>query len=210
MWRAYAAGAAKYGRDSRLECVHHLLLITAQAHSLHHNYQMRHTVDEGTGNHVMAALDRLTTSLSETSAALLGLVPQVLVTASPVSSAQARTTGAIREQTETFAANKKEINPNAPNMQMRPERAVTVSLKNTGGRSVSNVKLGLNMAGMSGSVTCEPADPAYFDVLRPGQSIRAIFHVRCAPGADLSDTLFTGDVSYFAGTAPAHLRPRAW
>ena len=203
-------GGAHGGRDARLECIHHLLLVTAQAHSLHHNYQMRHTIDETSGKEVMAAMDRLTVALSETSAVLLGLVPQVAVTSGPVSGAQARTAGFIREQTEIPNTNKKEKDASAANIPARPIRAVVVSLENTGGRSVTHVKLGLNMAGMPGGVTCEPADPAYFDALRPGQSVRAVFHVRGAAGADFPAALLIGDVSYFAGTAPAHLRPRAW
>ena len=71
------------GLQNRLGCIHHLLLVTAQAHSLHHNYQMRHTVNEANGKALMGALDRLTDALSETSAALLGLVPQVAVTSPP-------------------------------------------------------------------------------------------------------------------------------
>ena len=210
-----SGGGNHRGRDARLECIHHLLLVTAQAHSLHHNYQLRHTVEEKTGKDVFAAMDHLTTALSDTSAVLLGLVPQVSVTPTPGWSAQARTAALVREQTDPSdtnksGANKKENNASAPNIPARTERAVVVSLENTGGRSVTNVKLGLNMNAMPGGVTCEPADPAYFDSLRPGQSVRAIFHVRSAGGADLPPALFTGDVSYFAGTAPAHLRLRAW
>ncbi len=198
------------GRDARLECIHHLLLVTAQAHSLHHNYQMRRTVEETSGKEVFAAMDRLTVALSETSAVLLGLVPQVSVTPNSILGAQARTAAFIREQTEIPNTNKKEKDAGAANISARVDRAVVVSLENTGGRSVTHVKLGLNMAGMPNGATCEPADPAYFDALRPGQSVRAVFHVKGAAGADLPTALFTGDVSYFAGTAPAHLRPRAW
>ena len=227
--------------DSRLGCIHHLLLVTAQAHSLHHNYQMRHTVDEAEGRAVMAALDRLTDALSETSAALLGLIPQMDVTpaASP-SSLQAggvNTASAVRPvsfspsiagssssassiaSVSAGKADKKEENTrSAPNLRViasktgaaANERVVTVTLANTGERRISNVKLGLNMNALPSGVVCEPSDPAYFGSLPPGQTIRATFHLRAPSGQTLPTTTITGDVSYFAGTAPAHLRPRAW
>ncbi len=216
--------------ESRLGCVHHLLLVTAQAHSLHHNYQMRHTVDETEGRAVMAALDRLTDALSETSATLLGLVPQIDVTPLPAPSstqtgAGANPNNAVARPASfplsglTGKANKKEeTEGSAPNLRDKSkgagtaanERAVTVTVANTGTRTVGNVKLGLNMNLLPFGMTCEPSDPAYFGALGPGQTIRATFHLRAKPGQTLHDMPIVGDVSYFAGTAPAHLRPRVW
>lgn len=216
--------------EARLGCVHHLLLVTAQAHSLHHNYQMRHTVDEAEGRAVMAALDRLTDALSETSATLLGLVPQIDVTpplrqSSSQSGAGANPSPAVARPASfplsglTGKANKKEETAgSAPNLRdnkvgtgpVANERAVVVTLANTGTRTVGNVKLGLNLNLLPFGVTCEPSDPAFFGALPPGQTIRATFHLRTKPGQMLSAMPIMGDVSYFAGTAPAHLRPRAW
>jgi hypothetical protein len=203
------------GLQNRLGCIHHLLLVTAQAHSLHHNYQMRHTVNEANGRAVMDALDRLTDALSETSAVLLGLVPQVAVTSLPT----APSNGVDRENgtgktaaviASLVAHQKEEKATGAENEKGNVARTVTITLANTGSRSISNVKIGLNAAYLPTAVTCDPADPAYFGDLRPGQTVRATFHVRGAGAQDLPNTLLTGDVSYYAGTAPAHLRPHAW
>ncbi len=216
--------------QSRLDCVHHLLLVTAQAHSLHHNYQMRHTVDEAEGRAVMAALDRLTDALSETSAALLSLVPQIDVTSFLAPSSTQDKTGANPNHAVVRPASfplsglagkantKEETAHGTPNLGANSvsvgaaanERAVTVTLANTGARTVGNVKLGLNMNLLPSGVACEPSDPAFFGALPPGQTIRAMFHLRARPGQTLPDMPLVGDVSYFAGTAPAHLRPRAW
>ena len=207
------------GLENRLGCIHHLLLVTAQAHSLHHNYQMRHTVNEANGKALMGALDRLTDALSETSAALLGLVPQVAVTSPPAPTSNEPDRAKNTERTDAMPAflvvrqkaeNKEEKAAGVENNRGSTSRTVTIALANTGSRSISNVKIGLNANILPAAVTCDPADPAYFDALHPGQTVRATFHVRGAGAENLPNALLTGDVSYFAGTAPAHLRPRAW
>ena len=212
----YVAGVRGGGdQQNRLGCIHHLLLVTAQAHSLHHNYQMRHTVNEANGKAVIEALNWLTDALSETSAVLLGLVPQVAVTSplTPPSNEMDREKSAGKTATTVaFLATrqKEEKAVGVKNGKRNVARTVTIALANTGSHSISKVKIGLNTAGWPVAATCDPADPAYFGDLHPGQTVRATFHVRGAGAQDLPNTLLTGDVSYFAGTAPAHLRPRAW
>ena len=224
-------GRGGEGVEGRLESIHHLLLVAAQAHSLHHNYQMRHTVDVAEGKAVMVALNRLIDSLSETSAVLLGLVPQVAVT-SPIDSASKQ--GAAATGTRLSAQpdhvsqplsqrpdgsqdiknaggkEKEEKTVSVANQRSETVRSVTIALANTGSHSISNVKLGLNTANLPASVAYYPADPAYFGTLHPGQTIRATFRLRGTALQEMSEMRVTGDVSYFAGTAPAHLCPQAW
>lgn len=184
-----AVGGLRAGSlNRRLECIHHLLLLAAQAQSLHHNLQNRQVLNAETGEAVMAALDRLTDSLSETSATLLDLIPQVTVTNPP----------AITSKPSV------DTRPNTPT-----ERIVTVALANDGSQTVRNVKLGLNFTALPGGVTCQPLDPAYFDALRPGQTARAEFRLQ-GVNAMLPALRGVSDVSYFTAGTPAHLRPSAW
>lgn len=225
-------GGRGEGVMGRVSDIHHLLLYTAQAHSLHQNYLMRRNINEEQGKAVMAAFDHLTDSLSETSAVLLGLVPQVTVSAStsttqvskvsssssvsPISSVSftGRSLNGIengrstkkREEKRVALLNSRRSSRIEPD---RTERTVTILLANTGGHSVENVKLGLNLAKLPREVTCTPADPAYFGTLRPGQTVRATYRLRGSALDEMPNSLLTGDVSYFAGTAPAHLRPCA-
>ncbi|HZP84929.1 MAG TPA: hypothetical protein VFB21_25050 [Chthonomonadaceae bacterium] len=178
------------GRDSsrvkRLGRIHHLLLLIAQAHSLHHNYQARGTVGSEAGAAVMGALERLTDALAQASATLLGLVPQVAVVPSGAPAAP-----------ENGGSGK-------------TERRVSVALANTGAQSVGMVKIGLDVSALPPGVECTPSDPAFFGTLRPGQTVRAVFRLRAPATTEIPDNRCVGDISYFAASVPAHLRPRPW
>ncbi len=174
-------------RERRLERIHHLLLVVAQALSLHRNFQERGLVQTDAATAVMDALTRLADALSEASAAILGLVPQVTVETPP--------TDAPAPQTDPAGA---------------LDRRITVGLANTGSRSVDMVKIGLNLAALPANVTCKPTDAAFFGTLRPGQAVRATFQLHVPAAVRLPGSRCIGDVSYFAAHAPAHLRPHAW
>jgi hypothetical protein len=181
------------GLQKRLGCIHRLLLVTAQVHSLHHNYQERKTVNAAPGKAVMAALDHLTEALGETSATLLGLVPEVTVTASggsgPVSGGPAA---------------------GLQNADNQARRTVTIALSNTGSRSVAMVKIGLDVSALPVGILSEPEDPAFFGTLSPGQTVRATFRLRGPAAEEVPNSRCVGEVSYFAATAPAHLRLHPW
>lgn len=181
------------GQDSsaRLSGIHRLLLLTAQVQSMQRNYQQRHVVDADQGAAVMGALERLTDALSETSAALLELVPQITV----------------REERAPDSAPTPSADDAPPAARLL---TVTVALTNLGRQSPAMVKLGLDTAALPRGVSCRPDDPAYFGAVHPGQSVRATFHVRCPAGTLLPTDRCGGDVSYFVSGTPAHLRIRAW
>ena len=67
------------GAGRRLEAIHHLLLLTAQAESLERNYLRRGAVKHTEGAALSAALEALSSALSQTSAAALNLIPQIEV-----------------------------------------------------------------------------------------------------------------------------------
>ncbi len=175
--------------EQRLGCIHRLLLSTAQAQSLHRNLQARHSVPAEKGGLVMGAMERLSDSLAETSAALLGLVPAISVTL-PV----------------------QESTPAAGNTTTAPVEGpqVSVTLANRGSRAVGAVKVGLDPGLLPEGARPEPEDPALFGALRPGQTARAAFHVRGTASASVPASSCVGDVSYFIAGAAAHLRARAW
>lgn len=171
----------------RQNCVHRLLLLVGQAQSLHRNLLARGTVRPEPGAAIAGSLERLTDALAETSATQLGLVPQIVV--EPEQSDAPMLTHAGHDSSVT---------------------RVTVSLANTGSKSVALVKLGLDSATLPTGVQCEPNDPAIFDTLRPGQTVRALFRLRSASPMSIPGNRCGGDVSYFAAGCAAHLRPRAW
>jgi hypothetical protein len=174
--------------SARLSGIHRLLLLTAQVQSMQRNYQQRHTVNAAEGAAVMGALERLTDALAETSAVLLEMLPQITV----------------REESAPDAG------PVPPEGSPARTVLVTVSLANLGRQSPGMVKLGLDTAALPRGVACVPDDPAYFGAVHPGQSVRAIFRLRCPAGTLLPTDRCGGDVSYFVSGAPAHLRIRAW
>jgi hypothetical protein len=182
--------AGNDGVASRLESIHNLLLVTGQAQSLHRNYQMRGTVPNEIGAALMGSLERLMDGLAEVTATLLDLVPQVTV--EPIGE---RTPG---------KANAVPV-ANAPNYEL-----VTVALANGGEHSIEMVKLGLDISGLPATISCDPPDPAFFGTLKPGQTVRATFRLRCPSGVAVVKRLCVADVCYRAGGGPAHLRPRPW
>ena len=182
----YVCAGGSGTRDRRIGGIHHLMLITSQAHALHHNFQERHTVSAETGAATMGALERLTDGLAETSAAILGLVPQIVV----------------EPETAPESASPQEARATA--------YTVTVSIANTGSRSVEAVKIGLDSSVMPAGTRTDPEDPAYFGTLHPGQTVRAVFHLRIPASQPAPANRCVGDVSYFVAVAPAHLRPRPW
>jgi len=178
----------------RIGCIHRLLLLTAQARSLQRNDQALGAVPARSGKAAQQALDHLAETLAETSAALLGLVPDVTLTASETTPDLQARPASLNAQEET-----------APHLV-----TVTVALANTGLQSVSLVKLGMDSAALPSGVICRPADPAFFDTLPPGQTVKAVFHLRCPAQTTLTVRDCIGDVSYFMAGAPAHLRPHPW
>jgi hypothetical protein len=173
--------------DRRLASVHRLLLITSQAQSILHNYQARGDVNAVPGAAAMGAVERLADALAETSAIMLGLVPQVTV----APEAEATPTGSGTPD---------------PDMHL----LVTVALANNGSHSVRMVRIGLAMTELPGGVRCSPEDTAVFGSVAPGQTVRAAYHLRYPAALDVPDDRCAGDISYFASSTPAHLRPRAW
>jgi hypothetical protein len=141
----------------------------------------------------MGDLERVMDGLSEASATLLDLVPQVTVTAP--------------EQVTERRGNRRVL---AAVTDDTDAQVVHIALSNAGGHSVANVKLGLDSSELPDGVVCDPADPAFFGTLRPGQTVRATFHLRCPAGTILNRRLCVADVCFHAGGGPAHLRPRPW
>ena len=177
-------GGGTQNRLRRIGCVHRLLLLTAQAESLHRNFQSRQTVNAEPGARTMDALERMGDALAETSAALTGLVPQIELSAfKPISSA-----GALPME----------------------EATATVSVSNTGQHTVDAVKLGLDGSSFPTGVICAPDDPAFFGAVHPSQTVRAIFTIRAPVGSAFVRSSCAGDVSYITAGAPAHLRARPW
>jgi hypothetical protein len=180
--------------DRHIGCIHRLLLLTAQARSLQRNDQALGAVPIRSGRAVQQALDHFAEALAETSANLLGLVPDVTLTPQETSSAAQARPAVLNAQEE-----------NAPRVA-----TVTVTLANNGPQSVSLVKLGLDSAALPAGILCQPADPAFFGALPPGQTVRAVFHLRISAQTDLTGRDCIGDVSYFMAGAPAHLRLCPW
>jgi hypothetical protein len=125
-------------------------------------------------------MDQLAHALGETSACVLGLVPQITV----------------QRQSQQ---------PDG-----RAEGTITVSLSNAGAASIANVNIGMDFGAMPPGSVCEPSEVESFGSLAPGQTVRAAFHVRLPDSASPDRRQVEGDISYFAQGVPAHLRPRLW
>lgn len=175
-------GGEPRSKSGRLARIHHLLLLNAQARSLQHNFIARQTVNAAPGEGVMSALDTTAEELSETSAVLIGVVPQIDLS-------QSKLAKVAVGDVETTA---------------------TVSVSNTGDRTVEAVKLGMDASALPQGATCTPDDPAYFGALRPGQSVRAEFAIHVPAGLKVKSANFAADISYFTSGAPAHLKSRPW
>lgn len=193
----YISGVTAGGTSTslkRLGCIHRLILLMSQAESLHRNYQSRQSVNANPGARTMGALERIEDSLAETSAVITGLVPQI--------------------ELGPFTPSSPTGNADAAAQSVMMEAVVTVSVRNTGSRSVDSVKLGLDASALPQGAVCIPDDPAFFGTLRPGQAVRASFRLRMpanqSEGEDAAPARCVADVSYFTAGAPAHLRPRPW
>lgn len=79
---------------------------------------------------------------------------------------------------------------------------VTVSLRNAGGQSVSFVRLGASLPS-GGNV--HPSDPAFFEKLKPGETVRAVYKVRLK---DSPKPTIVAEIGWFTAKAPAQLRMR--
>jgi hypothetical protein len=192
-FRSGARPGGHGGAGERLENIHRLLLVTAQAQSLHHNYQMRRTVEAEIGAALMGSLERVMDGLAEISATLLDLVPQISV--EPDSAKSIAGKDGVVSMTVGGVAR---------------IQIVTVALANGGEHSVEMVKLGLDSSELPTTVNCDPSDPAFFGTLNPGQTVRATFRLRCPSGVAFVGRGCVADVCYRAGGGPAHLRPRPW
>ncbi|HEV2474851.1 MAG TPA: hypothetical protein VGS41_19395 [Chthonomonadales bacterium] len=176
------------GVDRQIGSIHRVLLVTAQTASLESNYVSRGVVSSVSGSRLRKSLQRFSEGLAETSAAILGLVSRIQVAAAP---------GVRQAETSEYAGGSN-------------NSRVTISLSNLGSGSVDFVKIGLDSSKLPHGVTCTPADSTYFGTLAPGQSVTASFLLRCPARVKVPGSRCVGDVCYFAGSAPAHLRPRAW
>ncbi len=171
-----ALSSTRGGQERRVSAVHQLTLYVSQAHALCRNYQSRNAVKEEGGANVMGALERLADALSETSAALLQMTPQIALT---------------QEKAKGIAN-------------------VEVSLCNSGGRTAATVKLALDGNSLPQGVHMESSEPALFDAVKSGQTVRANFKLILNRAEPLQPSQCVGDISYFVGKSPAHLRPRVW
>ncbi len=188
---------ADKGIKKRLGCIHRLLLITSQAESLQHNNLERKTITNETGRKVMESINQLSASLSETSAVLLGLVPQI-------------ENDAFSPPVIVHSNQKNSLALASFHKHQNISTSVNVSLSNTGSVPVTLVKIGLDTSEIPDITQLEPADPSVFGTLRPGQTVRAVFQVH-VPESNIDKLkLLRGDISYFAESAPAKLRPRLW
>ena len=187
-------GAGTHRLTRRLEAIHGLLMVAAQVQSLHRDYQMHGTVDAEEGAILMGAFERLLDSLSEYTAVLLGLVPQVTVAQDAPTANDAVTMQTVAQTPATRF------------------QWVDMSLANTGERGVRSVKLGLPSNELPTGTTCEPDDPAFFGTLMPGQTVHATFRIRRqgAESSGVPGSRCVADVCYLAGGGPVHLRPRPW
>ena len=185
-------GTPRSTLGKRLNCVHRILLYTAQAQSLHGNYMAKGVPDAATAAQLMGAFERVTDSLAETSAVILGLVPRIAVTFAPAVTSQLTTT------------------QNAAPAKPAQKAIVTLSLTHQGSQTLRDVKLGVDARNLPSGMTCLPAFPDYFALLKPGQSLSASFTVQGVELETIPLNRFVGDISYFTVGAPAHLRPRPW
>jgi hypothetical protein len=79
---------------------------------------------------------------------------------------------------------------------------VVVSLRNAGGQSVTFVRLGASLP--AGGVV-QPSDPAFFEVLKPGETVRAVYKVR---SKDAPQPAIVAEIGWFAAKAPAQMHLR--
>jgi hypothetical protein len=80
---------------------------------------------------------------------------------------------------------------------------VTVSVTNLGSETISFVKIG---ALGGGALKVSPEELATFGSVRPGETARAVYTVRCSRPEDLCGV--SAHLGYLAGKSPVHLRLR--
>jgi hypothetical protein len=188
------ASASRLSPDRRRGDIHRFLLVLGQAYSLHRNFQITNAVQAQIGVAFRLALDRLNDSLADTSATLMGLVPEITVSPDPPGSLRtARTRTVVSERSGD-----------------EPHTAyATVALSNQGSHSIELVKIGMELSALPTGVHCDPSEPALFGTLAPGQTVRATYLLHWK-GPVAPRHCCIGDISYFTAGAPAHLRPRFW
>ena len=97
-----------------------------------------------------------------------------------------------------------DILPDAHGAQVR------VGLTNAGAHSVDFVKLGLDSSVLPSGVTLDQTDPAFFGVVRPGQSVEATFRLQSSHGGLALSRACVVDVSYIVAQSSAHLHLHSW
>ncbi len=180
-----ATSSKKIG--DRVNGIHHFLLALFQAHTLHKNFLETKSVPQKQGVSLMEAFDRLTNHLADTSINLLGLVPQIEVIAE----------NAAPEK--VLSQNRDE----APTMN-RPSYLVTISVSNQGSRTATLVKLGMSANALPKGSSCLPEDPAIFDTLTPGQTVKATYRLSWSGENAPPQSRCVGEISYFTAGVPAH------
>ncbi len=185
------------GDSKRLGCIHRILLYTSQAESFQHNMIERKHGASDIDKLVMHSLEQLASDLSDTSAVLLGLVPQIENESS---------TPPITAEN----SNKHALITTSISRQDQENYSIRVSLSNTGHSPVTLVKIGLDISRLAPGTIIDPSDPAVFATLRPGQTARAIFQISNSGDEKMSRKKLRGDISYFAESSPAKLRPNLW
>ncbi len=180
-----ATGSKKTG--DRVSGIHHFLLALFQAHTLHKNFLATKSVPQRQGVSLMEAFDRLTNHLADTSINLLGLVPQIEV----VSENEASTSALASDKDD------------APNLS-RPSYLVTISVSNQGSRTATLVKLGMSANALPKGSSCLPEDPAIFETLTPGQTVKATYRLSWSGENAPPQSRCVGEISYFTAGVPAH------
>ena len=180
-----ATGSKKIG--DRVSGIHHFLLALFQAHTLHKNFLETKSVPQKQGVSLMEAFDRLTNHLADTSINLLGLVPQIEVVSENEASATA------------LSLNRED----APTLN-RPSYLVTISVSNQGSRTATLVKLGMNANALPKGSSCLPEDPAIFETLTPGQTVKATYRLSWSGENAPPQNRCVGEISYFTAGVPAH------
>jgi len=91
------------------------------------------------------------------------------------------------------------VSVETPDPEHLENRVVTIVLTNAGRQTVSFVKIG---ASVPAGCSVRPAEEAFFADLKPGETARATFTIRCGDG----DDSVGADIAWFAASVPAHLR----
>jgi hypothetical protein len=112
----------------------------------------------------------------------------------------------LEEMLAELSANSLDLVPgmtiSAPDPKQPQERQITVSLRNAGQRSVSYVRIQVTA---TDNAAIHPDEPAMFQTLNPGQSVRATFQLKLSEyGRGI-----VARIGYYTERAPASLRLKA-